>query len=110
MSGHLSRLFDSANFLEDFLEVVIASEMDWKANRLAVEDDFNARFSNAFALRFHGLQHLFNEVIYGQGLQSHDNAAFKVSLCQSFQSLVFEDEADWNSILISCLVFNGLIR
>ena len=62
------------------------------------------------AIGIHGLQDLLQEIVNGERLKRHHNSAGQVGLCQSLEGLVFEDQADWNSILILSFVFMGVAR
>ena len=106
MPRKLSGLFYSTNLFKYFFQVVIISEMYWKANWLSIENYINAWFSNVFSFCLHCLKHFANEVINGEGLKSHYNTTFQVCFCECFQGFVLEDETYGNPILVSGFICN----
>lgn len=84
-----------------FLEEISFAEMERRLHGFTVEDDLDARISNASAFRFlHCIEHFFQKVCNGERLKSHDDSTSQVSLRQGLQSLMLEDQADRHPICI----------
>ena len=105
MLGELTLCFYRTNFLEDLLHEHMSFKADGRLQRLADKADFDVRLTD-LARSVHCIKNFRDKFIDGEGLKGHDQASVEIFLCETLKGTVFENKANWQSVLVA-RVLNG---
>ena len=92
-------LLDGVDLLEDLLEVLVTRKVDGELDRATTEPDLNTATANS-APSFHCGHELFQKLVYGEGLKSHDETTFQIFISQCLKLIILENNSKRHSVLV----------